>query len=122
MIPLQAQFISYKKENKSNTTERKVLLDIYRSHLKKEFQREFKFVVNTFNVSKTHAWLMADVVNINNEPVVFPEDTYLDCCHVEAFYKKVNGKWQLIEYGSFSTDVWYAGIWERYKLPKSFFE
>jgi hypothetical protein len=38
---------------------------------------------------------------------VMPADHY-DCCHVEALFKKVNGKWILKENGAFSSDVWYT--------------
>ena len=39
----------------------------------------------------------------------------MDCCQVEALYKRVNGKWVLKENGAFSTDVWYFCIQESYQ-------
>lgn len=116
-----SQNISYKKENSINKVNRKLMLELFRTELKKQYKQEFKFIVKTFNVLPQYAWLMAEAVRKDDKKIVFPNDAEYDCCHVEVLFKKVNGKWKILESGSFSTDVWFDGIWDRYKLKRSFF-
>lgn len=49
----------------------------------------------------------------------------MDCCHAEAFLKKTNGQWKVIESGFFSTDVWWLSSqskWIKQGAPKAIFE
>lgn len=40
-----------------------------------------------------------------------------------ALLQKKKGKWTSVEHGYFTTDVWWAGLWERHKnCPRSIFE
>lgn len=40
-----------------------------------------------------------------------------------ALLQKKKGKWTSVEHGYFTTDVWWAGLWERHKIcPRSIFE
>jgi hypothetical protein len=64
---------------------------------------------------------MADVVRKDNNEINLPNEVEYDCCHVEALFKKINGSWKILEQGSFSTDVWYDGIWNRTQLDRTFF-
>jgi hypothetical protein len=41
----------------------------------------------------------------------------MDCCGVQALLIKKNNSWVVEEYGAFSTDVWYDGIWKRHNAP-----
>jgi hypothetical protein len=57
----------------------------------------------------------------DGKEIELPDDSY-DCCHVEALFKKNKEKWQILESGAFSTDVWWDGIWERTATPAAIFE
>ena len=120
---LNAQIISdFKTKNNSNEAERNSMLHILRSDLYKEFKQLFTFKVYHFKVSNNYAWFEADAKRKDGNEIVFPDEFY-DCCHVEALFRKNNGKWYLLESGAFSTDVWFDGIWDDYKdAPRAIFD
>jgi hypothetical protein len=112
---VDAQTISnYKIKTKENENERTIMLDLFRAKLNKEFKQDFIFVVNVFNVSPNYAWLKCHVQRKDGKEISLNAGDY-DCCHAEALYKKVNGKWTIMESAAFSTDLWYDQIWERAK-------
>jgi hypothetical protein len=104
---------NFKTKNSENTTERTYMLDLLRAEVRASINQEVVFVVNHFMVSGNYAWMEGDVQRKDGTRPRMPHDA-MDCCHVEALYKKVNGKWVLKEHGAFSTDVWYSCLYNRY--------
>jgi hypothetical protein len=115
----QAQVKDFKVKNNTNTAERTVMIDLLRNKMKAEFELEFKYVVNHFKVSGNFAWFKGDAQRKDGKTLQL--DDMQDCCHVECLFKKVNNKWTILEYGAFSTDVWYEGIGERLAAPAAIF-
>ncbi|MBP6430307.1 MAG: hypothetical protein KA319_00895 [Ferruginibacter sp.] len=113
------QIKNYKIANDTNKTERTLMLNLVRDKLYKEFKQEFVFSVDVFNVSKKYAWITADALRKDGKAIVFKEDeaSFMDCCGVQALLIKKNNSWVVEEYGAFSTDVWYDGIWKRHNAP-----
>lgn len=119
----QTNVLDYKTKNKSNELERTYLLDLLRAQLTKEFKQEFVFVVEHFKLSGDFAWFRGTAKRKDGKEIELAEDLPYDCCHVEALYKRVNGKWQIAESAAFSTDVWWDGIQLRYpKAAKEIFQ
>ena len=109
----------------SNFVERKTMLDLLRTKIKKEFNQDARFSVNHFLVSGNYAWFTGGVTRSDGQRIIFPRDSYFDCCHVEALFEKDSkGKWKIAESNTFSTDVWYTCIGIRYPSanPKIFTE
>ena len=117
-----SQFIQdYKTKTSSNFRDRSMMLDILRANLYQEFEQELVFVVDHFKVGNNYAWFMGNAQRRDGQEIMFPND-YYDCCHVEALFKKSNGKWYLVKSKAFSTDVWYDAIWEDYEdAPRTIF-
>lgn len=109
--------LNYKTKTSSNEKERTYLLDLLRTKLSNEFKQEFIFVVEHFKVSGDYAWFRGTAQRKDGKEISFSEEMAYDCCHVEALFKKTNGKWQISESAAFSTDVWWDGIQSRY--PKA---
>ncbi|TGM05315.1 hypothetical protein EHQ79_04775 [Leptospira jelokensis] len=119
----QSNVLDYKTKNKTNEVERTYLLDLLRAKLAKEFKQEFVFVVEHFKLSGDFAWFRGVTKRKDGKEIELAEDLPYDCCHVEALFKKVNGKWQIAESAAFSTDVWWDGIQLRYpKAAKEIFQ
>jgi hypothetical protein len=119
---LNAQTVKdFKVKNNTNTAERTIMLDLLRNKMKTDYKMEFKYVVNHFKVSGNFAWLKCDAQRKDGKEITFDEEGAYDCCHVESLFKKVNNKWTILEYGAFSTDVWYEGIGERLGAPAAIF-
>ncbi|MFC4262793.1 hypothetical protein ACFOWM_07895 [Ferruginibacter yonginensis] len=118
MVTAQA-IKNYKVANQANIAERTLMLDLLRSSLKKDYQQDVVFSVNVFNVSNKYAWLKATAARKDGQPIKFKADDadFMDCCHVEALFIKKSTGWAIAESGSFSTDVWYDGIWKKYNAP-----
>lgn len=121
-ISLQAQtkVLDFKVKNSTNTAERTIMLDLLRNQMKTDYKIEFKYVVDHFKVSGNFAWLRATAQRKDGKTLVLGDED--DCCHVECLYKKVNGKWTILEHAAFSTDVWYEGIQERTGAPQAIFD
>ena len=112
---------NYKIKTTSNAEDRTMMLDILRANLYQEFEQEFVFVVNHFKVGNGYAWFMGDAQRRDRQEIILPNYDY-DCCHVEALFKRINGKWYLVESGAFSTDLWWDGIWEDHEdAPRGIF-
>ncbi|MCW7506672.1 hypothetical protein ND816_02440 [Leptospira levettii] len=119
----QSVVLDYKTKSKSNEIERTYLLDLLRARMSNKFKQEFIFVVEHFKVSGDYAWFRGTAKRKDGKEIELTEDIAYDCCHVEALYKKNNGKWQISESAAFSTDVWWDGIQQRYpKAPKEIFQ
>jgi hypothetical protein len=102
----------FKVKNAQNSKERTEMLDLLRNKLMGEYKQEFVFVVNHFKVNAQYAWFMGDAQRKDGKKVQVGQHD--DCCGVQALFKKSGGKWTLAEYGAFPTDVWYAGLEEKY--------
>lgn len=124
VVAFSQEITDLKTKTTQNQVERTAILDAYRAKLKKEFKQEFKFIVRSLKTHKNYAWLMVDVTRKDGREVdLNSEEAEWDCCHAEALLKKTNGKWQVIEHGAFSTDVWWGDIWNRHTtLPKDLFQ
>lgn len=113
LYALSQELRDFSKRTDANKTERSFMLNLLRKKVRNEIDQDALFVVKHFKVSANYAWLEADAGRADGQALVFPDETF-DCCHVEGLYKKVKGRWTLIEYGTFSTDCWYCGIASRY--------
>lgn len=116
---LYSQIIrDFKKKNEKNQAERTQMLDLLRTSVKNDIEQDVVFVVDHFLVSSTYAWMQGSVQRKDGKTPKMPADHY-DCCHVEALFKKVGGKWILKENGAFSSDVWYSCLLDRYPDVKT---
>lgn len=109
----------------SNSVERKIMLDLLRTKVKKEFNQDARFSVNHFLVSGNYAWFTGGVTRSDGQRIIFPRDYEYDCCHIEALFEKDSkGKWKVAESNAFSTDMWFICIGIRYPSanPKIFTE
>lgn len=107
----------------SNSIERKIMLDLLRTKIKKEFNQDARFSVNHFLVSGNYAWFTGGVMRSDGQRIIFPRDYEYDCCHIEALFEKDSqGKWKVAESNAFSTDMWFTCIGIRYPSanPKIF--
>lgn len=111
--------ISYKTKTSANSAERTKILDIVRAEQYKYVQQELIFVVQKLNLFGGYAWFEGQAQRKDGKKIVL--DEYSDCCHVEALLKKSGGKWYIVESSSFSTDVWWFGLWDKYRLPRNMF-
>jgi len=100
---------NFQKKNDSNAKERTDMLDLLRNDIKNHIEQDVVFVVDHFLVYGNYAWLEAKVQRKDGKPVVLKEE-WLECCHVEALFKRVNSSWVLKLHGAFSSDVWYSCI------------
>ncbi len=104
---------NFQKKNSSNQLERTQMLDLLRVSVKNDIEQDVVFVVDHFLVSSTYAWMEGSVQRKDGKELRMPADHYA-CCHVEALFKKVKGKWILKENGAFSSDVLYSCLLEQY--------
>jgi hypothetical protein len=111
---IHAQSIrDFKKKNEKNQIERTQMLDLLRISVKNDIEQDVVFVVDHFLVSSDYAWMEGSVQRKDGKTPIMPADHYA-CCHVEALFKKVGGKWVLKDNGAFSSDVWYSCLLERF--------
>ncbi|MCZ8155176.1 MAG: hypothetical protein O9264_03585 [Leptospira sp.] len=113
-IYAQNSVVDFKTKNKTNQLERTEMLDLMRSKIKSELKFDVQFVVQHFKVSGDFAWLKADAKRLDGKEFVFENEGEYDCCHVEALFGKVKGKWTLVEGNYFSTDVWWSDIEKKF--------
>ena len=110
------------------SAERKLLLDLVRPHVERDFGTPIEFVVRGLNISGDFAVALLDAqrpgggrIDIDRTPLANQrrragaEDHMVDCCHTEAVLQKVRGRWRVLEAVAGSTDVWYED-WCR-RLP-----
>ena len=109
----------FKTKTSSNEVERTQMLNLARTEIRNDINQEVVFVVNFFKVCGSYAWFEGTVQRKDGQKLVVSED-YYDCCHAEGLFVKSNGKWKILEFHAFSTDVWYYGLLDRYpNVPKS---
>ena len=112
------QLYDYKIKNASNANDRDKILNLIRNQLYKDFKIKVVFQVKKLNVCNNYAWFEGEAVNKDGTQInINNNDGVMDCCHVEFLSQKVNGVWYKVEYGAFSTDVWWEDIWNRHKAP-----
>jgi hypothetical protein len=122
VVSAQNKLEDFKVKNASNLKERTEMLNALRGNLNKEFKQEFSFSVQHFKVGGNYAWLMATAIRKDGKSIVLDDEIPYDCCHVEALFKKINGKWKIVESVPFSSDVWYVGIEKRYSAVRGIFK
>src|ERR1700748_1028287 len=111
----QATVPDYKVKTAANAKERTEMLDALRAHLYKDLKMTLEFVVDHLKVAGNYAWFQGTAARKDGKQIRFPDrGDILDCCHVEALFKRKAGKWKVPEGAAFSTDVWYEGISKRY--------
>lgn len=103
----------FKTKNESNITERTQMLDLLRIDTKNQIEQDVVFVVNHFKVLGSYAWMEGIVQRKDGKALRLPDEV-MDCCHIEAFFKKVKGSWILKDRRAFSTDVWYMCLLDQY--------
>lgn len=100
---------NFQKKNESNSKERTEMLDLLRHDIKNHIEQEVVFVVDHFLVYGNYAWMEGKIQRKDGKPIDLANEG-LECCHVEALFKKVNSAWLLKAHGAFSTDIWYSCI------------
>ena len=126
-VSYSQNIMDFKIKTASNSADRTMMLDILRGKLYETYHQEFVFVVNHFKTGNGYAWFMGQVARKDGKELRIQYDKNgewngLDCCHVETLFKKSGGKWYIVESGEFSTDLWYAGISNRYPYaPRGIF-
>ena len=111
---------------KPGTDERTAILDAVRDPLEASIHQKVIFVVDHMKVEGDWAFLMAtpktkDGGDNSYKGTVFEDDADFGDELTVALLKKKRGRWFVVTHGYFTTDVWWGGIWEDYKAPKSIF-
>lgn len=120
-LPALSQVQDFKTKNSSNQTERTQMLDLLRGEVKKLIRQEVVFVVDHFKVSSEYAWFEGSVQRKDGAEIKLPSEDY-DCCKATCLFVKRGAKWSIAEYGAFGTDVWWAGIGQRFpRAPRAIF-
>ncbi len=98
---------------------RSELLDTVRRAAEHDLGAPVEFVVNTLLVDGDRAFAMLDAqrpgggaIDLAQSPMVLRDKTPLDLIdgpNVVAFIVRVNGEWAIDQYGTGSTDAWWAG-------------
>ena len=108
-------------KNRTNSAERTRLLDLLRKKMQTAYHMEFTYVVHHFKVSGNFAWFRGEAQRQDGKKITLDAEEAHDCCHVECLFKKVNNTWTILEYGAFSTDVWWEGLGARVGAPAEIF-
>jgi hypothetical protein len=112
----------YKIKDELNDKTRTTILNTVRNSLRTEYKQDFIFTVEKLRLCNGYAWFTGQVQRADGKEIVFPtSDIPYDCCHTECLLQIKKGKWYILEIGSFSTDVWYEGIWDRHKAPRKLY-
>lgn len=97
---------SYKNKTAHNQVERAKILEAMRNEGQKQEKQSFIFKPSKFNVSSNgYAWVEAEVFRKDGKNM--DVEDWRDCCHSEAFLRKIGGQWKVVSMGFFSTDVWW---------------
>ena len=120
-MSMQAQIQDFKTKNSSNQAQRTQMLDLLRGEIKKSVRQEVVFVVDHFKVSGEYAWFEGTVQRKDGGQITFPDEDY-ECCKATCLFVKRGSNWSIAEYGAFGTDVWWAGIGNRFpRAPRTIF-
>ncbi len=120
-MSMQAQVQDFKTKNSSNQAQRTQMLDLLRGEIKKSVRQEVVFVVDHFKVSGEYAWFEGTVQRKDGGQITFPDEDY-ECCKATCLFVKRGSNWSIAEYGAFGTDVWWAGIGNRFpRAPRTIF-
>lgn len=118
---VSAELQNWQAKTPANETERKQILDAVRADIHQKGYPEFQFVVNHLQLKDGFAFFKGDAQNADGSAYSTSGEAE-DCCHVEGLLKKENGTWKVLAAAAFSTDVWYACIWNEFKAPKAIFD
>lgn len=120
-MSMQAQVQDFKTKNSSNQAQRTQMLDLLRGEIRKSVRQEVVFVVDHFKVSGEYAWFEGTVQRKDGGQITFPDEDY-ECCKATCLFVKRGSNWSIAEYGAFGTDVWWAGIGNRFpRAPRTIF-
>jgi hypothetical protein len=120
-MSMQAQVQDFKTKNSSNQAQRTQMLDLLRGEIRKSVRQEVVFVVDHFKVSGEYAWFEGTVQRKDGGQITFPDEDY-ECCKATCLFVKRGSNWSIAEYGAFGTDLWWAGIGNRFpRAPRTIF-
>lgn len=117
----ESPLLDYSSETAENKSEREQMIAVAKEGFVNQGLPEFKLNVNYLKVKGKFAFLKAEAKNADGSDYVPKEETP-DCCHVEAFLRKDDGKWINVACNAFATDVWYACLWKEKNAPKEIFD
>jgi hypothetical protein len=111
----------FQGKKSANQVQRTQMLDVLRGEIRKTIRQEVLFVVDHFKVSGEYSWFEGFVQRKDGGQITFPGDDY-ECCKPTCLFVKRGSNWSIAEYGSFGTDMWWAGIGNRFpKAPNLIF-
>ena len=120
-LPLRSQIQDFKVKNSATQVQRTQMLDLLRGEIRKTIRQEVVFVVDHFKVSGEYSWFEGSVQRKDGGQITFPDEDY-ECCKTTCLFVKRGSNWSIAEYGAFGTDMWWAGIVNRFpKAPKLIF-
>ncbi len=110
----------FKTKSSTNSVERTQMLDLLREGVYEQVHQEVIFVVNHFKVMNNYAYFEGTAQRKDGRSLEQSIDEDNDCCNCGALFKKTNGKWHVLESGYFPTDLWCAGLTDRYpSVPRA---
>ena len=110
----------FKTKSSSNSAERTQMLDLMRDGVYDQVGQEVIFVVNHFKVMNNYAYFEGTAQRKDGKSLEQSIDEDNDCCYCGGLFKKTNGYWQVLESAFFPTDLWCAGLTERFpNVPRA---
>lgn len=110
------------------SAERREILDALRGPIEKELNQKVIFVVNTFNVKGTWAFVSGEPQSEEGGRPDYTGTIYQEAAESDAFddnffalLRKTSGGWKLVTKAIGCTDVCYLEWWTDYKAPKAIF-
>jgi ketosteroid isomerase-like protein len=108
-------------ESAENKAQRDAFIAVAVEGLKNQGNPEFQLTVTYLKVKGNYAFLKAEAKNKDGSDII-TEGEAVDCCHVEVFMRKDDGKWYSVASNAFSTDLWYGCLWKEKSAPKEIFD
>jgi hypothetical protein len=119
-ISIAQSMRDFKTKSSTNSVERTQMLDLMRERVYDHVKQDVIFVVNHFKVINNYAYFEGTAQRKDGRSLEQSIDEDNDCCNCGALFKKTNGKWHVLESGYFPTDVWCAGLTDRYpNVPRA---
>jgi hypothetical protein len=110
----------FKTKSSANSAERTQMLDLMRDGVFDQVGQEVTFVVNHFKVMNNYAYFEGTAQRKDGQSLEQSIDQDYDCCYCGGLFRKTNGYWQELESAFFPTDLWCAGLTERFpNVPRA---
>ena len=111
---------NFKTKSTANSVERTQMLDLMRERVYDHVQQDVVFVVNHFKVMNNYAYFEGTAQRKDGQSLEQSIDQDYDCCYCGGLFRKTNGYWQELESAFFPTDLWCAGLTERFpNVPRA---